>query len=228
MKLPALLAPALLVSLSSCIVVIDGEWGGGWDGYNGLRGSGIEVREERSVESFDEISILHSMDVEVEVGAETAVTVIGDDNLVARVVTWVDGDELIVDVDSDEWLAPRRGLLVRISTPHLTAFSIEGSSDAVVRGVDSERLVLSIEGSGDVTVSGRTGRLEASISGSGDMDLQDLQAVEATLSISGSGEIEASVSGSLDASISGSGDIRYHGNPSTTMSVSGSGSIGRD
>ena len=68
----------------------------------------------------------------------------------------------------------------------------------------------------------------AEINGSGDINLFEFYAKNATVEINGSGDIELSVSDSLEAEINGSGDIKYKGNPvEVKRSVNGSGDIGR-
>ena len=69
----------------------------------------------------------------------------------------------------------------------------------------------SIEGSGDIELTGRADEHTLEIDGSGNFDGQDFETERARVSISGSGDVEVFVTGELDAEISGSGEIRYTG-----------------
>jgi hypothetical protein len=110
--------------------------------------------------------------------------------------------------------------------PSLSAFAIHGSGDGRVRGLSGESFAVSIQGSGDLSASGRVTKLNVSIEGSGDADLMGLECQDASVAIDGSGDVSVHCSSSLTAAISGSGDIDYRGSPPhTSISVSGSGDV---
>jgi hypothetical protein len=73
--------------------------------------------------------------------------------------------------------------------------------------------------------SGSVDRLSCEISGSGDIDCNNLDAEDVTAHISGSGTIRAAAYKSLDVHISGSGKVYYRGNPRITTNISGSGKL---
>jgi hypothetical protein len=77
-----------------------------------------------------------------------------------------------------------------------------------------------LEGPGRLTAD----QLEARLAGSGDMQLGHLAARSVTASVLGSGRLDVQATQKLDASISGSGAIIYSGHPATlTQTVNGSG-----
>jgi len=180
-----------------------------------LWGSGVIVREERKVPEFDRIHVMGSMDVDALVGHQQKVVVSADDNLIADVVTEVDGDVLVVKMEpgSYHFSGPVK---VRLCTPDLREVTISGSGDARVRNMAGSSLRLAISGSGDIHAEGDVERLEAKISGSGDMRLGDLRARAAKVKISGSGDMHLWVTDELEGSVYGSGDVRVHGTPAVT------------
>ena len=193
--------------------------------FPAIHGSGIRVDEVRSTEEFAAVSLRLPADVVVEVGPATSLSISGDDNVLPLVETHVQGGRLVIDLEGNYRLkAPMK---IHIETPRLESFEIEGSGDVEIRNVAGDRFVASIEGSGDLVVTGSVNRLEASIEGSGDMRLRGLKAREANLSIEGSGEMEVDASDHLHYSIEGSGDITYHGDPRVSGSVEGSGDVRR-
>jgi hypothetical protein len=185
----------------------------------------VIVRQERKVGSFERIHAMGSMDVEALVGHERAVMVWADDNVIDDVVTEVDGDTLEIKMEPGSYNFSRP-VKVRVCTPELRGVTMSGSGDARVRNMAGSSLSLAIRGSGDILAKGKVKRLEAKISGSGDMHLDDLRARYATVKIAGSGDMHLWVTEELEGSISGSGDIRVHGEPVvTSFRSSGSGDL---
>ena len=81
-------------------------------------------------------------------------------------------------------------------------------------------------GSGTLTGSGTTTRLDVTVSGSGTVQFTRLVANDVRAVVSGSGSIFITATKSLDASVPGAGAILYVGNPQeVTKSVTGTGAI---
>lgn len=214
---------ALLVG-PACIIVDGKPYGIDW-GRDAVRGSGRRASEERSIDDFSAVQLAMAAKVLVVVGEPTSITLSGDDNLIALVTTEVRGGWLVIDTPRGQDLRFRQGLEVRLGTPDLSRFEVEGSGDVEIQDVKTDHFHLSIEGSGDVVASGVVDHLEADIEGSGDMKLQRLHAREAAVSIEGSGDVRVHVVESLRYSIEGSGDIRYDGAPHVSGEIEGSGSV---
>lgn len=108
----------------------------------------------------------------------------------------------------------------------LESISIAGSGN-VTSDVPMElnELKVKIAGSGDVALKGSATKVNATIAGSGNIYLSRLAVGEAECLILGSGDIEINVLNNLNAKINGSGDIRYSGNPASEIRVNGSGKI---
>lgn len=221
---------ALRAALCSCIlvpgcIIVDGKPYGIEFGRDEVRGSGIRAQEDRAVDGFHAVRLALPAEVVVRVGEPTAFSISGDDDLLEHVTTEVVGGELVIDVPRRYRF--RKTVEIRISTPSLESFEVEGSGDVEILGVSGQRFAVSIAGSGEVSATGTVRRLEASIEGSGELDLQGLQAAEAKVSIEGSGGIRVQATDALDYKIEGSGDIRYRGTPEVSGGISGSGSVRR-
>lgn len=105
---------------------------------------------------------------------------------------------------------------------------VSGSSDLVfahpVRLTSGD---FSVSGSGDITINDLTSQeLTCMVSGSGDIDLKG-KAEKAKFTVSGSGDISAFGFSpkQLDCSVSGSGDAKVYATERMNLSVSGSGEI---
>ncbi|MCP3917400.1 MAG: DUF2807 domain-containing protein [bacterium] len=228
----ALTTTALLLGLAStaCIIHVDAngfDWEDSYD-YQGtrIRGNGVRASEGRQVESFDSVQVSGRMDVRVTVGGEQQVSVLGDENLLREVETYVEDGVLVLRMDHDRYKS-KNDLIVEIDVPDLASLSLNGSGDAWVDGIDRPHFALALNGSGDIEVNGRADTLDVALHGSGDLDLDRLQVGQATVSIVGSGDVRLAVSDTLDGAISGSGDITYYGQPQTNASISGSGYVKR-
>ncbi len=210
------------LGLASCVFVVSDD---GVRMGHGVRGSGVRSEEVRQVEAFHSVRLKTPARVELAVGPAPSLVVSGDDNVVPEVRTHVSGGTLLIELPGS-WRT-REELLVRLTTPSLQGFRIEGSGEVHVDGLAAERLELAIEGSGALRARGRASDLKASIEGSGSLDLDELTAERAELEIDGSGAIEAAVTSGLHYSIEGSGCITYSGTATSHGTIDGSGNLVR-
>lgn len=237
MKSPRLLLTSLLLLAATSFISCRKDW-------NGVRGSGPIVTEDRIVSSFHGVEYHLEGDVRIRRDSAFSLRVTSYSNYVPIIRTEVIGGKLIISASKNL----RDGeITVDIAMPSLAHLSLSGSGD--IRTLDrfsDADMNVNLSGSGKISYFGDVQSLRANISGSGKIDL-DGTATEATYimsgsgmiagfgmiaahnhsTVSGSGMIEAFVSDDLDATISGSGTIRYRGNPRVTTHISGSGSVVR-
>lgn len=115
---------------------------------------------------------------------------------------------------------------VTVVLPEVSGVRIKGAGKVTYHGFTQEELSIDITGSGDVDLEGNAERLDAEISGSGEVAAYRLNVKTARLRVSGSGDIRATVTQSVKARVSGSGKIKISGNPADRdTDVSGSGKI---
>ena len=89
-------------------------------------------------------------------------------------------------------------------------------------------MTATVSGSGQLSAAGNAARLDVTISGDGQAQLDQLTARDVRAVVSGSGLIQVTATASLDAAVPGSGSIVYSGNPSqVNTGVTGSGTITR-
>ena len=209
----------------------------------GLRGSGNVVSETRDVSGFDRVELRGSGTVSIEIGGTESLTLEAEDNLMEYLTTDVEGTTLVLEASRS--ISPTEEIVYTITATSIEGLSISGSGDItagditgagldaevsgsgsiLVDGVNVGDVAVDIGGSGRVDLSGATGNLDLTISGSGEFEGEDLVAETGDVSVSGSGEAVVHVTDHLQADISGSGDITYFGNPSIESNTSGSGSI---
>lgn len=190
---------------------------------NTVQGSGVQVSDSRTVPAFRSVDLAGSINVVIRVGEPRSVRIYGDDNLIDRVTTDVSSTTLVIGTTPGSYATT--GLMrVEVTVPSLNKLTLSGT--VMATGIEGPRLTLTIPGSGVVRASGSTEELDATVSGSGQAELDGVDARVVQAVVSGSGEIVVTAVESLDASVPGSGSIVYTGEPtSVTKSVTGSGDI---
>jgi Putative auto-transporter adhesin, head GIN domain len=201
--------------------------GGGGKG-DAKVGSGIPLTQDRSAvvtgKEVKGVRLETSGRVEIRRGPTASVAVKVDDNLEELIVTEVKGDDLVISARGE--FTSREGLEVVVTLPDLDDVELAGSGEIVLKDVDVASLELEVSGSGMVTAGGTAESLKAVVSGSGRIAAGRMKAKAVTAEVSGSGEIEVDAAERLEATVSGSGLIRYSGGAKDVKtSVTGSGTI---
>lgn len=189
-----------------------------------IEGSGRIVQQNRAVSAFQRVETLGSEDVEVRFGPRPSLVIAADDNILPLITTEVRNGTL--KISSRGSYNMRGPIRVWLTTPNLEAFKTSGSGNVDIQGLRNSRLSLTINGSGDMLVTGSTGELDLNIHGSGTARLASLNARTVKASLFGSGEATVRASEELDARIFGSGTLRYVGKPASFRSQNfGSGRV---
>jgi hypothetical protein len=196
---------------------------------SGCGSSGPKVAQTRTVAAFDRIEVDGSSDVDVRTGPRSALRLTAGSKVINHVDTEVQDGTLKITTDWHGFhFGPDfGGTRVRVTVPSLRGVTIRGSSGVDLHGLAGPSLALRIQGSGDVTASGRVDSLDAEIAGSGDVRLADLAARTAQVRVRGSGDSDLNVSDSLDVGVAGSGDVTYRGHPTVRSNMAGSGDLRR-
>ncbi|MFC5372210.1 GIN domain-containing protein [Brevundimonas faecalis] len=120
-------------------------------------------------------------------------------------------------------------LKIIIKAPAVKAFDLSGPTELKIRGYDQPTLDLTLTGSSDVRVQGRTDAVTVDVSGAGDARLDELIVDDAKVRVSGSGDVRVGPSGKAEVDVSGSGEVRLTRRPAELrQSVSGSGDVSQD
>jgi hypothetical protein len=206
--------------LNSCIDCVNGE--------------GSPVDEERATNAFESFHLDCSADVVIhQIGLEdhAHVVVHAQENLLPFIITHVEGDKLVIDIEG--CINATEEIEIEVFAPPLSKISNDGSGDInSSETLHSEELEISNDGSGDIEVdfngselsidndgsgdfeiAGVVDNLEIRNDGSGDIDTKDLEANEVEVVSHGSGSISVHVKDDLDIKLSGSGDVSYEGDP---------------
>lgn len=212
-----------------------------------LEGSGKIATETRTIPSFHALDVNGSIDVFLKKGNTAHLEVQAEDNVIEFVKTQVKQGCLYIDLDTSGYYGvnTKEPIKVFMTAPHLTTICSNGSGyissndqwpfenmDISVNGSGNVTLSLkgqtlrsSLRGSGTLSFDGMATHQEIQIFGSGDYNSQALESETAFVRINGSGSALLNVKNLLTAHIYGSGDVRTKGNPKIHSQIYGSGSI---
>jgi hypothetical protein len=190
------------------------------------QGSGAAAAQTRTVSAFRSVELAGTNNVTILVGGKQLVVVRGDDNLLGHVTTNVRDGRLVVGTRGS--FSTASPMSVEIGVPALDALTLSGSGTVVADNIRAQNLIVTLTGSGLLRAGGTANRLDVSLGGSGDAQLEQLVARDVHAVLSGSGRIVVHATSKLDASVPGTGTILYSGNPANVKTnVSGQGAITR-
>jgi len=209
-------------------------------------GSGNVVSENYDLSGFESVTVQDGVNLIVTQGDVYSVEIMADDNVLELLeVEVTERGSLEVGLEDFVWLSDAEPIMLHVTMPEVTTLSVEGSGGIESVGlIESERLILRIFGSGDISVQARADELSSRILGSGDIsvsgiadeydvtiegsgsvDAFSLIAKDVSASIFGSGDMELYATETLDVTIDGSGDVRYKGSAVVSQDIGGSGSV---
>src|SRR3954469_16142831 len=135
-----------------------------------VNGSGNAATDTRAVSGFRSVSLAVPGRLEIVQGDTEKLTLSGDDNILPYIETVVRGDELRIRFRerNNFNVRPRAPLRLALSAKVIEGISVAGSGDVRAPAINGRKMSLSIAGSGDITLGGKTQDLEVNIAGSGD------------------------------------------------------------
>ncbi|GAK34089.1 hypothetical protein AQ1_01985 [alpha proteobacterium Q-1] len=182
------------------------------------------ITQQRDLPAFEKIRIKGAMDANIMVGGSQSVAIRAEQDDQDRIKTSVKDKTLIIDMKGRFQSSDK--LLATISVPNLNAIMIDGSSDATIKGIKTDRFSAEISGSGDIMADGTCGSADYEINGSGDIDMRALRCDQVAIEINGSGDADVYAGKGITVEINGSGDVSVAGKPLVkSVSISGSGNF---
>ncbi|MFD2571057.1 GIN domain-containing protein [Spirosoma soli] len=176
----------LLVFLSGLCALHTYAQGNKYDATKELRGNGQLIRETKSVESFEEITINQfPAKVAVEVGGTTsAVTLSVDDNL--RPLLHIESKNGTLTLsfkdpnDKPFWIS-KANVAVAVKTPVLKRLSNGSNGDVTVSGITGNSFDLTNQANGNVTLRGTVNRLNVVSLANGRVNAEQLMVDQASV-----------------------------------------------
>ncbi len=193
-----------------------------------VKGSGPVVSENRNTPSFRNLTLSVPADVYISQGDAEGITIEAQNNILDVLRTDVRHDELEIRFDNGVVAKRYETIKVYITTKEITQIKISGSGNVSNETpILTNELNLRISGSGNVELTDiDTHILDARISGSGNVNIGGY-CTEQYLNISGSGDVYGFglLTESADIRISGSGKTEIAVADYLNATISGSGKI---
>ncbi len=208
----------LLISMYSCDEGL----------FNCIRGNGIIVTQDRDLDE-DIYGIISegSCEIEVIIDSVQRIEVEWDENLLPYLSTRISGEKLIIDQGTRHCIRSNYPCRVYVYTPSIELFRLTGSGSVICDDLYTDDLKIELTGSGYVDMRNLDVlTVDALITGSGEVVLDGI-ADQSDFTISGSGRFECFYleQNICIASISGSGDMEVYADRLLDCVISGSGNI---
>ncbi len=190
----------------------------------GIRGSGNLITEQRKLGVFTKLAISVVADVRIISGKRYHMSIEGDDNIVKIISNDIINKQLTIT--SRKSYSAQQPLKINIEVPFLTGIKQSGTGSIFFDNISRDSLAIKMSGSGTMSGKGQVGTLNARISGSGTLNVQQLAAHKVIIKVSGVGEANVQALDKLDVAVQGMGNITYSGNPkSVNKSITGLGKV---
>jgi hypothetical protein len=148
-------------------------------------GSGESVSADLEWGGSDAVKVNIPARVQYQPGPKAQASVSGDAGLVSH-VRMRDGS---LEWDTTDNCFPAGGLVVRLTGPAVTAWTLNGSGELQLSDIKQDQLRVTLHGSGKVTASGEVHELSLDAAGSGRAELGRLVTQQTTAQIRGSGQV---------------------------------------
>lgn len=202
------------------------------------------VERRFTVTDYDRLVVEGPFTVTVATGKPPSASASGDPASLDRLSLSVEGRILRVRADRSS-ARPLGPIAITLSTHDLRAISVTGAAQVSVSrlkgmrvdltlagsgsldasGIEADRLVVGLLGSGAMALAGRAKTLQATVQGAAGFDAEALMVEDAELRSETAGEVRLNVRRSLKGSARGSGDTIIAGSPACTIESTGPGSF---
>ncbi|MBO9573053.1 MAG: DUF2807 domain-containing protein [Chitinophagaceae bacterium] len=192
-------------------------------------GTGPVVSESRTTASFSEIEFSVPGSIRY-IDSETREIIIeAQRNIIDVIETRVSDNKLKVYVRDNTNIRSHEEITITVKGPGVNRIALQGSGNLEIPGAFTPTNArLSISGSGNMTVDNiETNSLEVNISGSGNIKVRDGLAVDENITISGSGNVDlvGVEASTATTKTSGSGSITVFVHDELNARISGSGDV---
>lgn len=200
-----ILAISLITTLilSACVFAQD----------TSIEGSGVVAEETRELSGVTEVRLTMDADLNITIGDSETLTISGEDNIFAYILSDVDGGSVTIQNRPRIELEPTEPISFELTVKTLNSIEVT-NGNVEISELDADALAVKVSGSGSLTISdGKVKSQTITISGSGSYDAVGLECDEAEIKVSGDGTATIWVNNQLTADLSGDAAVSYKGDP---------------
>lgn len=189
--------------------------------------------QTRKVDKFTEISLRVGATLHLEQGENQNLEIVAKSSTLEELITEVKDGKLIIRFPNKDffWKTFQPGeIIIYVTVPEITGLGVSGSGDILAEdGIKTKDLELAVSGSGNIKMNDLDAvAVKSIISGSGNIILAgDKGAEDLSVAISGSGDFKGLDFNADDVNVkvSGSGNVGVTANKNLTVRVAGSGDV---
>ena len=214
-----------------------------------LAGPAHAASRNFGIESFDRIRVDGPFKVKLTTGVPPFAKAIGSSRALDRVAIDVQGRTLVVRPEKPTWSGypgeEQGPVEISLGTHELSAawlngagsltiskvkglsfdLSIQGTGMIGIEEADVDQLRVTANGTANVALAGKAGKLNATIRGMSNLDAERLAIKDAKISAEGPTTVKANVANDATINASGVATIALAGNPTCTAKLTGSASL---
>ena len=207
-------------------IIINGNTISGANGNEFIKGNGKITSLEKEISNFSSILAESVVSVNVVIANENKCEVTADENILEFIELKVKNDELRIGLKKNVSFTTSNPVVVNISTVSLKEVSLCGSATISVSNILQNTFRASLKGSGEINLSGETNELLLNMTGSGDIDAEELISKSLLVNAKGSGYISANAKEEATVNLMGSGSVKVYGETlRKNKNIMGSGSV---
>lgn len=186
---------------------------------------GPVTKESRNVSGFDGVELRGVGNLFIEQTGRESLTVEAEKAVVPKLTTRVVDGRLIIGPESNSAVHTTGPINYHLTVKDLNSLEVLGTANAEASDIETESLMVTISGAGNVRMEGQADEQTVEISGTGTYLAENLQSREVVIVVAGAGSAVVNAREKLDAEISGVGSVEYVGDPRIQQTVSGAGHV---
>ena len=216
---------------------------------NKIKPSKKITTEERTIGTYEKLSVYDAFDVSVTYGSATSkITVEANDNLMKYIITELDGDYLVIKLDSKISVKSSATLKINITVPKLTEIKASGASSVeFLSELSTSNLNLNLSGAsalkGDVNLTScnfnLSGASQIDVAGSINTAIIELSGASSignyncsidnlSIDLSGASSGSLTLNEIINIDASGASSLNYKGNGTVNaIELTGASSINK-
>lgn len=176
-------------------------------------GSGDATTQDRTAGNFRAVSVEAGINVVIANGPATAVTLTAQSNLLPLIRTTVTDDQLVVTVDAPGFNT-QKTVTLNVTVPRLDSVSLGEGATATME-IAGDALAIGLSGGATVKAIGTVTQLSLTSASSGQAQLEELVATNATVTMSGGSQATLNVTGALGGTATDGATIHLTVKPGT-------------
>jgi len=162
---------------------------------------------------FTGLSFKGAINVNVTQGETPSVVVTGSEAALERFRSQVRDGVLYLEQQEAKSIEFREKTVVDIVMPTLTGLVVNGAGNVDISDMALDKIVLQINGAGNLEASGTCDQLTVGITGAGNVNARNLKCHTVSAELAGASNLDVFADESLQGRLYGVGNINVYGNP---------------